>query len=82
MKGITPLHCACAFQNKEMVHYLIAHGAKLRVKRNNDLTVLHDAVDGRSLEVIEILINAKAMLNARAILAILPALGNAKRRLD
>jgi len=65
-----------------MVHYLIAHGAKLRVKRNNDLTVLHDAVDGGSLEVIEILINAKAMLNARAILAILPALGNAKRRLD
>ena len=65
MIGSTPLHDAVNSGNVEMTKLLIASGADVNARDDNDRTPLHNAVIHRRLKIAEVLIKAKAFVNER-----------------
>ena len=78
-KGLVPLHYAAYNTNPEMVRRLLAHGADVNRQRGHSLwTPLHyvlggdevmdepgpSRMDGKTMEVLKILVEAKANVNA------------------
>ncbi|MCK4265417.1 ankyrin repeat domain-containing protein [Candidatus Babeliales bacterium] len=54
--GYTPLHCAAAAGHVELVKYLLAHGADIRIRDNNhEKTALEVALYYNHDEVVEVL---------------------------
>lgn len=65
--GFTPLQLACFFASKDTVALLLERGANPEaVSRNGmELRAIHAAAAGRSIEVMEILLNRGVDLNSR-----------------
>lgn len=59
IKGRSPLHIAAATNNVEMTEWLIAHGAALEARTENELqTPLHYAARYGSIEALKILLSS------------------------
>jgi ankyrin repeat protein len=68
--GRTPLHYAAASKEEvapKIVRALISAGADPRASDNDGRTVLHSAASGKSLEVLELLVERGADINAITI---------------
>ncbi|MGH9675514.1 MAG: ankyrin repeat domain-containing protein, partial [Candidatus Acidiferrum sp.] len=62
--GLTPLHLAAVFGNKDVVELLLASKADVNAKANNGDTPLHFAAASGHKEVAELLLASKAEVNA------------------
>jgi len=63
----TPLHDAVAFGHYgqvEMVRMLLAHGANINAKSNYGETPLHEAIWNQDLQMVTLLLNSNANVNA------------------
>ena len=77
--GFTALHLAAYFGHSEIARLLIAKGAAVNQAAENPSRVapLHSAVAGRSIEVVRMLVEAGADLNARQKGGYTPLMGAA-----
>jgi Ankyrin repeats (3 copies) len=64
-EGYTPLLMAAGYGNKELVEFLLAHGANVNTKDRSGDTALHVGVRYNRTDVIEVLIGAGADINAK-----------------
>jgi ankyrin repeat protein len=64
-QDVTPLHIAVAYQNLELVKYLLAHGADVNARDANGRTPLHFAVNQRDVELMRVLLDARADPDAK-----------------
>ena len=59
--GASPLHVACLFDHMEVVHSLLAAGAKVNLKTNDGVSPLHLACEHGHVEVVCALLSEGAM---------------------
>jgi ankyrin repeat protein len=62
--GCTPVHCAIAFDNADLVHIFLANGIQPNFADPDGRTLLHYAVLVESYECVEFLISKGADINA------------------
>ena len=63
---ISPLHeAASRAGSKEMVEYLLEHGANVNARAHADYTPIHYAIMSERVEVVAVLINSGANVNAK-----------------
>src|SRR5262249_9599321 len=60
----TPLHVACRGNNLEIVKLLLAAGADVNAKGDDDRTPLHDAAGNKNAKFAELLIDKRADVRA------------------
>jgi cytohesin len=65
LKAATPLHLAATTGNKEIVEMLLASGANVNAKAEDDITPLHIAQLIDNKEIVNLLIANGADINAR-----------------
>lgn len=63
-RGILPIHEGCMCGNVEGVRWLISHHAKVNVPAKIGFSALHFAVQSKSLDMVKLLVDAKANLSA------------------
>ena len=63
----TPLHLAAAAGHKAVAELLLANGANVSAKNNNDQTPLFSAISSKNLEMAKFLIANKADVNAKDV---------------
>ncbi|GFO50516.1 L-asparaginase [Plakobranchus ocellatus] len=65
--GRTALHIACREGHINMVHYLLNHGVSVHDRDSHKKTCLYEAVLGRHLEIIRLLVQTGALLSLSPI---------------
>lgn len=62
---VMPLHSAVASDAVEVVRLLIAHGADVNARQEDEFTPLHGAAQSGNLEIVQMLLAANASVNSR-----------------
>jgi uncharacterized protein len=62
---VMPLHSAVATGAVEVVRLLIAHGADVNARQQDEFTPLHGAAENGNIEIVQMLLAANASVNSR-----------------
>jgi ankyrin repeat protein len=62
---VMPLHSAVATGAVEVVCLLIAHGADVNARQQDEFTPLHGAAENGNIEIVQMLLAANASVNSR-----------------
>lgn len=64
-RQVTSLKLAILLESKELVQYILSHGAKVNIKDLEGMEELHYAAEADNVEIVELLIAAGAAVDAR-----------------
>jgi hypothetical protein len=80
-KGLTPLHLAVKYQNKDLLEMLLDNGANINVKSITGMTPLHlAALDNENKGIFEMLLDKGADVNVKTTTGLTPLHLTARNR--